>query len=188
MGWIYLIGLVALVLAVVGVITAVNVHDSNIDKRAYDRGKSETEKKYLDRDNQQLRDANDQIQKLQNAARAAEQEHQQQVASLTLKLSKELKANESLKQADRVAIRDGTLRLRDPGQRTASAANCVASPGAAPVTAATGSDGTAGSELSNSASEFLLDEANRADGAIAQLTAAQTLILAQIKTCNGASH
>jgi hypothetical protein len=183
-GWLYLIGLVALLIAIGSIVVAVNRHDASVDKKGYDRGKAETEKRYQERDNQQLREVNDEIQKLQTAARAAEAEHQKQVSALSLKLSKELKANETLRTADRDAIRNGDIRLRDPGARSASAANCSQGAGTAAVGTAGGSDATAESGLSAIASEFLLDRANLADAIVAQLDAAQALIVEQVRTCN----
>lgn len=126
------------------------------------------------RDNAALRKANDEIQALQNEARAEETRKAGDIAAISTKYQRELQNAENRRRADVDAARSGAIVLRDPGATGAplcgpgEAAQAAAAPG--------GRDGGAAGELSPEAAAFLLDLANEADELAGQLRAAQDVI------------
>lgn len=157
---------------------------STIDGRGYDRGKSETEAAYTQRDNQALRAALTRVQQLQAEVQAREQTHAAEIEGLRAQHLKETAHANRQHLADLAAVRAGTLKLRDPGP-AAGAAGCDRGAAAAAAGAAGGSDAAARGELSAEAAGFLLSLVHDADAVTRQLSSAQQVIRAQIKACNG---
>lgn len=126
------------------------------------------------RENTELRLANQKVVSLARALRAAEHAHGEAVAAIATHYEKELQHAQDQRERDRAAVRTGGLRLRDPhpaGLRACG--NAAAAPGAA---AGLGDDRAAG-ELSAAASEFLYDLANDADAVAHQLAACQRVVI-----------
>lgn len=157
---------------------------TTIDGRGYARGKAETESRYQTRDNKALQDALARVQALQAEVRAREAQHQAAIDQIEAKRKQEAQDAKRQRDRDVAAARDGALKLRDPGA-AAGTAHCDRSPGPAPGTAAAGSDDRAPGELSGAAAEFLLSLVHDADDVARQLGAAQQVIRAQIRACNG---
>lgn len=182
-GWLYLIALVVVLGLVLGIIAAVKDHLEDVDEKAYTRGVDETTAAYTKRDNAALAQANAEIQRLHNEARARELEHANKLAAIAAQRAKEKADASKQKDSDRTGVRSGALELRDPG-----AAGCPAPGGGRPGpqagAGAGGGDGKAAGKLSDAAAEFLLDLVNDADDVARQLARAQEVIEEQIRTCN----
>jgi len=157
---------------------------NTVDGRGYARGQSETVAAYAKRDNQALQAALTRVAALEADRRAREAAHDAELQKIRDRMKKEKADAQRQRDADLAAARDGTLKLRDPGA-TGSTAQCDRSQGPAPGAAAGGGDGAKGSELSGPAAEFLLQLVHDADRNTRQLTDAQAVIEAQIRTCNG---
>ncbi|MBS0370212.1 MAG: lysis protein [Proteobacteria bacterium] len=125
-----------------------------------------------DRENASLKQALQDVQRLQGEARAAEQRHAAALAAISTDYERKLDDANQRRAADRAALRAGTLRLRDPGPVTVSCADPTAEPGAGPGRR----DGRAPGELSDAAAEFLLDFAADADAVVLQLAACQRVV------------
>lgn len=156
---------------------------TTIDGRGYARGKSETTAAYAKRDNEALQAALARVKVLQDEKAAAERAHEKRLAAIAADHNKEMTDAKRQRDRDIAAVRDRTLRLRDPG--AVSTAQCDRSPGPATAAATGQRDGGTPGELSAAASGFLLDLVNDADDVARQLGAAQKVILEQIRTCNG---
>ena len=183
-GWLYLIGLIVFVGALTGLVIAWKSYTDGLIQEGYDRGRQEIEAKYAKRDNDQLRIANAEIQRLQNAARAAELEGTKRLAAIATQREKERQNAKVQHERDLAAVRAGTLVLRDPGQIAACAPVGDSGPGPEAGATAAQRDGTQAGGLSREATEFLFGEANRADDVVAQLASAQAVIVQDRITCN----
>ncbi len=122
----------------------------------------------------ELRLANTKVLALEEAARKTEQDHAASLAEIATDYERKLSDANKQRADDVAAVRAGTLRLRDPnppGQRA-----CGDPTGA--VAAGPGQcDGGAPGELSGDLAEFLVTEADRADGVARQLTACQRVVM-----------
>lgn len=100
-----------------------------------------------------------------------EREHAKQIA--TIAADYEAQKDIQSRRTDAV-IAD----LRNRNLRLSIGATCASSGNAAATTAAStgSSDGATRAELSDTAAEFLIGEANRADAVVAQLTACQAVV------------
>lgn len=127
------------------------------------------------RENDQLHTANALIKTLEEGARRTEQAHAEALASISTDYQGRLSNATKQIAADRAAVRNGTLRLRDPGT-SGICANTSNVPGLAASTSGR-DDGTDG-RLSDQTAEFLLTEADRADSIVDQLTACQQVVRA----------
>ena len=127
------------------------------------------------RENDQLRTANALIKTLEDDARRTEQGHAKALATISTDYQGRLSNATKQIAADRAAVRNGTLRLRDPGA-AGLCANTSNMPGIA--ASASGRDGGTDSRLSDQAAEFLLSEADRADSVVDQLNACQQVVRA----------
>lgn len=125
------------------------------------------------KENQELAQANAQILKLETDARSAERRQALDQASISTQYQKELD-NAKRKTNDLVArLHAGTIRLRDPNYAVVQA--CGGAAGQAP-SGTSGRDGAQGGELSEPASEFLLNLTGDADQVATQLAACQAII------------
>jgi prophage endopeptidase len=147
----------------------------------YDAGEAAERAEWTKRENAELTTANAKILKLTNEARATETRHAADLVAIATRYEKEKTRVLKQTQADVAAVRAGTLVLRDPG-RTARQ-DPGRDPGGATATAASVGDGAAGSQLSSTSAEFLLELANEADAVVVQLTAAQEVIRAAMEAC-----
>ncbi|NNM68932.1 MAG: hypothetical protein HKM00_03000 [Gallionella sp.] len=126
------------------------------------------------KDNQELTAANAEILSLEEAARAAQQQHIQSLADIATQFEKE-KQDAQIKANTRLAqYRAGAFRLRDPS--AVSARTCGNQTGQI-ATSTGGSDGGSPGELSGSASEFLLGLTGEADEVVRQLSACQAVVI-----------
>lgn len=162
--WVLLAFVVALVAAALG-----GEYDGN------KRGVNAERVAWQAKDNKELAAANARILQLETDARAKEQDHAAELASIATNYEQELQNAENTRKADVAAARSGALRLRDPGARTEQA--CGSGP-AETATAPGGRDGQTGGELSPELAEFLVSEADRADAIVHQLSACQAVIVA----------
>lgn len=127
------------------------------------------------RENEELRLANAKIIELNEAARAAERKHAEQVSGISARLEKEKSDVGKSKDAIIAELRAGQRGLRDPGAASVK----TSSRGSPQAGAAAGQcDGGAGGQLSQSAAEFLVSLASEADEVVKQLTACQEVIRA----------
>ena len=128
----------------------------------------------------QTQQANAALQAAQSAARKEEQDHAQQLSDISANYQKELQDASKQHAADVAAIRAGTLRLRDPGARPHACAGGVSqastAAGRRDDQAGSGLPGPADGVLSDTAVEFLVSEADRADRLAKQLSACQAVI------------
>jgi len=183
-GWLYLIGLIALVLAVTGAIIAWNSFISSIDKKGYERGKKESEAAYVQRDNAALRTANARIVELTALVRAAEQEGQRKLDQIAQQREKDRANAKAQRDRDVAAARAGTLVLRDPGQTTACAALGYRSARPQAAAGAGRGDGGAPGQLSGQVTADLFALVDDADDLARQLASAQAVISQDRVTCN----
>lgn len=126
---------------------------------------------WVEKENAEVKAANEKIDALQKAAREKERQYVVGVATITSKLVKE-KADALAKQVTlEDALNRGVVELRDPGAKS----SC--SSGAAQATAGAGrSDGGSGARLSTEAASFLLRLTGEADDVTRQLGACQAVI------------
>lgn len=181
----WVLAVIALLGAIAGAIATFNHWESGIDKRGYERGKKEVGEAYTQRDNAALMKANARINELQNKLRSQEHQFMVDMNKIVADHAKEKADAKRRYDADIVAVRNGTLKLRDRNATTRSATVCGGSATAQAGTARPGDNGEAGAELSAEAAEFLLGLANDADDTARQLGKAQELILLQYRTCSG---
>jgi hypothetical protein len=123
------------------------------------------------------------LNKANAANRAIERQSAKVIANVSSYYQTELKNVQAQKDADRDSVQRGSLRLFDPfftsGQDT-----CRKLPGAREALAAAGGrDGETGSELSRPTVANLFDLANDANAIVAQLAAAQVVIIEYQRVC-----
>lgn len=144
-------------------------------------GVDSTQAKWESREATQQVQAASQIKALEESARAAEQKHAADMASLATDYERKIDDAQKQRAADIAAVRAGDLRLRDPGSPIVPAC-----PGAA-AQAGPGSGGGDGSApgglpaaptglLSGQTSEWLVDFAADADDVARQLASCQQVI------------
>jgi hypothetical protein len=121
--------------------------------------------------NKELADVNTKYAELQTKYREKERQFAVDQAAIAEKYRKEREDNDRKKNAVIAGLRSRAIVLRDPG----SAQSCGSSPGEA-TAPAPGSDGKAGTELSPELAQFLVGEADRADGIVKQLAACQEIV------------
>lgn len=184
-GWLYLIGLIIILALLAAIGYGIKSYLDGVDAKAYQRGKQETEAAYAKRDNQALREANAEIQKLNDAARAHEHADAEALAKIDQQRAKDAKNAEDKRKRDVADARSGALGMRDPGQVTRCAAASGLSPGPAAKPGAGVSDGDAAGGLSREAVQFLLVLADDADDVAKQLASAQAVIRQDRVTCGG---
>jgi hypothetical protein len=110
-------------------------------------------------------------QHLDSALAFAQTQSQLDLNAIDQNYRTKINEKDSQHQLDVAAVRNGTLRLRD------SAATCRAADEQVPTgTSVSGADGAGGAELSPAATEFLLGEADRADGQALRVTALQQVV------------
>jgi prophage endopeptidase len=126
------------------------------------------------RENTELAGANQKIQALEEAYRAQEQQHAEQLNTIAVNYQKELDdANSKTEDLVRRA-RAGAFRLRDPGARThATCGNQLPEIAAG----AGGRDDTGDRGLSTDAAGFLLGLAGRCNRVSRKLSACQAIII-----------
>lgn len=129
---------------------------------------------WMERENDELRQANVEIIRLQAAARAQEQRQAELMATISITYQEQLTHETAQHRADIAALRAGALRLRD----RAAIKNTDCHPVPETPAAAIGRDDLPGAELSGAASEFLLVLTSRADNLARQLAACQSVIRA----------
>jgi len=183
-GWLYLGGAIAILALISALVYGVKSYLDGVDQKGYDRGKQETEAKYAKRDNEQLRAAAERIKTLEDQARRQERENAERLAEIYGQRQKEIADAKRRYDRDIAAVRDGTLKLRDPGVPAGGAAAGCGSPGPAPSAPAGGRDGEARGQLSGTAAGFLLGLAGEADDVARQLDKAQAVILEDRRACN----
>ena len=125
------------------------------------------------KDNKELSDANAQILKLNNEARATEHTHAEQLANIATSYEQERQNEITAKDVLIAKLRAGSVQLHDPYASSVQASGCATSTIAA---GAGRGDAQAGSELSEQLGEFLISEASRADKVVTQLQACQAVV------------
>lgn len=146
-------------------------------------GHQEEMAKWLERDNEELREAQNDLEAARAKVRASEAKAGKDVAAADAAHQRRL-ADEKQKHADFIAgVRAGRIVLRDPGETAPGPEACRGGAPAAP-TAPGGGDGAGGVRLSREAGEFLWAEAERADLVAAKLTYAQQVIVAIYAACS----
>lgn len=175
--WLVVIGAIVILSLLAGITYAVKGYLDGIDSKAFARGESEAEAKYVKRDNDALRAANVEIAKLRAAARKTEENQAKEIAAASKNLQTENdNAQRTIADLRRRIAAGG--RLRDPG-----ATGPACSGGGVPTTpaGAGGRDDRPGADLSGEASIFLLDLAGEADAIARQLKACQAVVRADRK-------
>lgn len=140
-------------------------------------GYAQAEAAYAKRDNKALAEANAKIEEYRKKEAAGAQGQ----VDIVVNLKKENEIELAKKDRTIASLRNGALKLRDPGARSTT----VCSTGATPTSPTNGSDGKTGSELSGQAAQFLSSEASRADQIVLQLQACQATVLNDRKIVNG---
>lgn len=126
---------------------------------------------WLDRDNKALAATNKRIIELNEAARATERKHAEDLAGVSAGYQKELQDEKA--KADRVVsdLRAGNKRLR-----IAVADSACGSETGGTASGSGGRDGGTRAELSGEAAEFLVGLASEADQVVRQLQACQEIV------------
>jgi hypothetical protein len=117
--------------------------------------------------------------------RSSERRSAQAIANVSTRYQREIKNVDAKKNHDRSNVQRGSLRLFDrPDDNAAKQSNCRALPATSdPAASAIGCDGGEATELSRATTENLFDLVNDADAAVAQLSAAQSVISEYQKLC-----
>ena len=165
---IYIYAIVAAVIAsATGAAIAYTYH------KGHASGKAEVVAEVTKRDNVQLAKVATEVQRLQEAARADEQRHAEELAAISADYEKDLQNANATKTADVAAARSGRLVLRvpakcPPADRGSEGSQVAAAPG--------GRDGGVGSELPREVVEALFTMADDADQVVRQLAACQRVV------------
>lgn len=185
-GWLYLAGAIALILALTGLVMAWNSYTEGLDKKGYDRGVSETTATWTKRDNVALQATLAAQKAAEVRVAQAEANAAQAQSYATGQYEKGMNDGKVKTAALVAAARSGTFRLQDPGQ-TRAITPCSAAIGpASTATSASGGDGhDGGGGLSAEASEFLLSEGGRANALVKKLNLARAVIVSDRVLCNG---
>jgi hypothetical protein len=184
-GWLYLIGLVVLVVAVTGLIHAGNSFVASVEKKGYDRGVNETTASYAKRDNDALVKAQTRITFLEEQARDRERADAKKNAELAAQRAKEKRDAEKQRAADYAAAAAGALVLRDPGQNPAPGPNAGGRGASAPSFGpGSGNNGAPPGQLSPKVTGDLFALVDDADDLAKQLASAQARIRQDLTTCN----
>lgn len=132
---------------------------------------------------EELKAANAEIKKLEEAARASEHEHAEQLAAIGAAHEADIEAHRIQAEKDVADARSGAKRLRDPG-----ATGCPAGGGVPAAPAAPGErDGPAPGELSREAGAFLYQLVNDADAVVEQLASCQAVVRSYVNPVKGAA-
>jgi len=146
-----------------------------------DAGRTSEKVKWQATQTRELADANKKIVRLNDEARAIEQQRAALMSRIADGYEKE-RSNEKRKTDAVIAdLRSGLLGLYDHAAGIQAGADQTGATG--PGTG--GSDGGAGTQLSRTAAEFLYTEADRADAIVRQLTACQQVVMDDRITVNG---
>lgn len=164
-GWLLLAGVLVLCGLGLAALFGVKSWEHGIDQRGYTRGVNETSARYEARDKSALlamtkeRDA---LQAMLDAQRKASETKIRQMAD---EYRKGKEAREAQYQRDLAAVRDGSLKLRDPGQTARAGTGCSETAGGEnqPAGSGPGAAGAGDGQLSAEASGFLLWLASEAD-------------------------
>lgn len=149
---------------------------------AYNTGMTEERALWQAKENIELATANSTIIQLQADARKKEADNANTLNSISAKYETE-KTNEKSKTDDLITkLRNGTIKLRDPNS-TPSAQSACSSATSTTSTSSSEHNGQTGSELPEKTSEFLLTITSEADEVVKQLTACQSVIVADRVTC-----
>lgn len=171
----------AILFAVAAALGALYALYSGIDGAGYRRGAAETEARWQAREAVQSAAYAVELRRLSENALAATQKGASDTARAVRKLNQEKAIALAQKDADLAALRDGTLRLRDPGVDS----GCRAPGGgpSSPATTVAGGTDAGGGELSGPAAGFLLAEAARADALVGKYNAALSLLVSDREIC-----
>ena len=179
----------AVILALTALLGALYGLYRGVDGAGYRRGVAETEAVWQAREARQNASYAAEIKRLGEQAAAATQRGVTATAAAVRKLNLEKADAIARKDMDLAALRAGSLVLVDPG----GAARCEAGGSATGAVAAdpAGGQPAAGGELpqprasvlSAEAAGFILSEAARADAIVAQLAAAQALLVSDREVC-----
>lgn len=162
-----------LILGVAGTIwwAAATIHDN-----IYDDGVHAERVIWQEKEARESAERAAKIQELETRAVTAEKAHEERVATIDAKHTKELEDANKQKADDIAAARAGAIKLRWPGQDTGGRGNGGVAAGTIAVTAGQCND-TTGGELPGSVAANLLSLANDADRNTEQLTACQAVVL-----------
>ena len=140
----------------------------------YDRGVAETTVKYQERDRKAQDAANTRIRELEDEYRTRENKRAAELVAVSGKYQLEKKRdNEKIAALER-KLNDGSLKLYDPGARSAGKGN--RSEAAEAGTCTGGRDAEAGAQLSTESARFLLHLTGEADDVVRQLQACQAVV------------
>lgn len=143
----------------------------------FGQGEEAEKARWMARENIQLREANAEINQLNQQARDQERQHAEAVAHISTQLQEQLQHVKSQKDSVIADLRAGALRLRIPVNTAAASPACSGIPSEA-YASASGRDGETRADLSAEAAEFLIGLASEADEAVRQLTSCQALLQA----------
>ncbi len=116
--------------------------------------------------------------------RSSERRSARAIADVSTRYQREIKNVDAKKNYDRSSVQRGSLRLFDRPDVATRQNDCRALSATSDPTASTlGCDGREAAELSRAAAENLFDLVNDADAVVAQLAAAQSVILEYQKLC-----
>ena len=162
----------------------------HVDGAGYERGVSVTAAAWQAREAEQTATYGRELKRLSENALLQTQKGAVDTAAAVRKLTKGTADALAQKDADIAALHNGLLVLRDPGGGPACGPAGGGTPGAVAADPA-GGQPAAGGELqkpgahvlSAEAAEFILGEAARADQVVAQLQAAQALLVSDREVC-----
>jgi len=169
-------------LAALAVVAALFGMYQTIDHRGYERGVAETMQKWNDAQAKLNAATAKREQELDGQYRAKEAAWTQLVNQMQADHQKELVDEQKQRDADVAAVNSGLIKLRDKYAACSTAARRSETGGT--VASSGVGNGEAGAELSREATQFLLDEANRADKIVKQLTACQAVVVADRNACH----
>lgn len=141
---------------------------------SWQRGEGRTTERlaWQERENKALAEANVEIKRLTDEARATEHRRVDEMTTLAVNYDKGFRDAEDRRRRDVDAARAGALVLRIPSSACGAGAGEARPPGAA----AAGGDGSEGIELPRPIAADLLDLANDADQVADQLRACQAIV------------
>lgn len=181
----YIAGVLAFLGLMWGVIHAWHSYTAGLDKAGYDRGVAETTAAFQKRDNAQLQAALAAKDAAEMRAAKLEQDAATAQSNASKAYAKGVKDGKAATDARIADIHSGKLGLRDPGSKAGACPPSSSEAGKAETNGPTsGSDASAGTELSGQASEFLLNLTGEADEVVKQLAAAQAVIVLDRALCN----
>ena len=184
-GWIAVIGLLAILGALWGIIHAATSYVDGVRVEAKKGGKDECDAAYKERDNVALTEALAKVRELQTAARKLETANAKETERIRSQLEKEKARGKATEDRVLADIASGKLRVRgDAFQAGACPAESATGTAGAVGANTGGGDGAPRCKLSGETEKSVLGIGREADDVVRQLDACKAVAIEDRRVCN----